>query len=84
MAGSIFHSDPTLPLQRFRALPAPLIAPRAARPEGGFFAPIIQFMTITPLAAQPLTHRLYLHGFRASPQSLKARTMAQRDHGRAP
>ena len=29
------------------------------------------------LQTQPTTHVLYLHGFRSSPQSLKARTMAQ-------
>jgi uncharacterized protein len=34
-------------------------------------------MPNTQLGPPPLTHLLYLHGFRSSPQSRKARTMAR-------
>jgi uncharacterized protein len=40
-------------------------------------------MTV-PADPQPVTHVLYLHGFRSSPQSTKARLMAQTMFSRAP
>ena len=56
------------------------LAIATARPDGpacgNLLAPMIESMLSTQSSPKSVTHLLYLHGFRSSPQSLKARTMA--------